>query len=61
MGKAFEEQTKTINDQGEKQIKVIQNQGEAKKIYILILIKIAHGFQNKKKYLINLQIKGLKK
>ena len=32
MGKAFEKQTKTIEDQGERQIKAIQNQGEIKTI-----------------------------
>ena len=32
LGKAFEKQIKTIEDQREKQIKVIQNQGHIKKI-----------------------------
>ena len=32
MGKAFEKQTKTVEDQGERQIKAIQNQGEIKTI-----------------------------
>ena len=32
LGKAFEKQTKTIEDQGERQIKAIQNQGEIKTI-----------------------------
>ena len=32
MGKAFEKQTKTIEDQGEREIKAIQNQGEIKTI-----------------------------
>ena len=32
MGKYFENQTKTNEDQGEKQIKAIQNQGETKTI-----------------------------
>ena len=32
MGKAFEKQTKTIEDQGEKEIKAIQNQGGIKTI-----------------------------
>ena len=32
LGKAFEKQIKTIEDQREKQIKVIQNQGQIKKI-----------------------------
>ena len=32
LGKAFENQIKTIEDQGEKQIKAIQDQGQAKTI-----------------------------
>ena len=32
LGKAFKKQTKTIEDQGEKQIKAIQNQGQVKTI-----------------------------
>ena len=32
LGKALEKQTKTIEDQGEKQIKAIQNQGQIKTI-----------------------------
>ena len=32
MGKAFEKQTKTIEDQGEKQIKASQDQGQIKTI-----------------------------
>ena len=32
MGKAFGKQIKTIEDQGEKQIKVIQGQGQVKAI-----------------------------
>ena len=32
MGKAFEKQMKTIDDQGEKQIKAVQNQGQVKTI-----------------------------
>ena len=32
LGKAFEQQIKTIKDQGEKQIKVINEQGQVKKI-----------------------------
>ena len=32
MGRAFEEQTKTMKDQQEKQIKAIQNQGQVKAI-----------------------------
>ena len=32
LGKAFEKQIKTIEDQREKQLKVIQNQGQVKTI-----------------------------
>ena len=32
MRKAFEKQTKTVEDQGEREIKAIQNQGEIKTI-----------------------------
>ena len=32
MGKAFEKQTETIEDQAEKQIKAIQNQGQVRTI-----------------------------
>ena len=32
LGKAFEKQTKTIEDQGEKQVKATQNQGQIKTI-----------------------------
>ena len=66
--KAIEKQIKTIEiknqdrDQGEKQIKAIQNQEKIKTIK-----KYAHNdednplISNKKKYLINLQMKDLKK
>ena len=62
LGKAFEKQIKTIEDQGKKRIKAIQDQRHVKTIKkCAFKMKIAHGFQNKKKYLMNLQIKDLKK
>ena len=52
--KAFEKQIKTIEDQEEKQRKAIENQGQFKTIKnILMMMKIDHQFQSKKKYLIN--------
>ena len=55
MGKAFEKQVKTIEDQGEKQIAAIQDQGQLKTIKnMLMMLKILHLSQNKKKYLTNL-------
>ena len=55
LGKAFEKQTKTSEDQEEKQIKAIQNQEQIKTIKnMLVMTKIMHWSQNKKKYLINL-------
>ena len=60
LGKAFEKQTKTIKDQGEKQIKVIQTQDKLKHLKnILMMMKIVHQLQSKKKYLINSQTKCL--
>ena len=64
LGKAFEKQTKTIEDQREKQIKAIQNQGQiktTKRYAYKDEIMIVHWFQNKKKLLINLQAKDLMK
>ena len=40
LGKAFERQTKTIEDQGEKQIKLIQNKSIEKIKNILIMIMV---------------------
>ena len=55
LGKAFEKQTKTSEDQEEKQIKAIQNQEQIKTTKnMLVMTKIMHWSQNKKKYLINL-------
>ena len=43
LGKAFEKQIKTIEDQEEKQIKPIQNQGKLKQFKnIPMMIKIVH-------------------
>ena len=64
LGKAFEKQTKTIEDQREKQIKAIQNQGQiktTKRYAYKDEIMIVHWFQNKKKLLINFQAKDLMK
>ena len=61
-GKAFEKEIKTIEDHGERQIKAIQNQGKLKQLKnILMIMKIVHWFQNKKKYLITLLMKEIKK
>ena len=55
LGKAFEKQIKTIKDQGEKQIKAIQDQRQTKTIKkMIMMLKIPHISQNRKKYLINL-------
>ena len=60
--KAFEKQIKTIENQGGKQIKAIQDQGQLKTIKnMIMMLKILHLSQNKKKYLMNLQMKGVKK
>ena len=64
LGKAFEKQAKTIEDQREKQIKAIQNQGQiktTKRYAYKDEIMIVHWFQNKKKLLINFQAKDLMK
>ena len=60
LGKAFEKQIKTIEDQGEKQMKAIQDQGQVKKKMIM-MPKILHLSQNKKKYLMNLEMNDLKR
>ena len=58
LGKAFEKAIKTIEDQGEwKQYKIKDQLKQSKNM--LLMMKIVHWFQNKKKYLMNLQIKGL--
>ena len=59
--KAFEKQIKTIEDQGEKQIKTIQYQGQVKTIKKYDYdSKVLHLPQNKKKYLMNLWMKGVR-
>ena len=43
LGKAFKKQIKTIEDDGERQIKAIQNQGEIKQLkHILMIMKILY-------------------
>ena len=55
LGKAFEKQIKTIKDQGEKQIKHFKIKDNLKQLKnIIMMLKIPHLSQNKKKYLINL-------
>ena len=50
MEKAFEKQIKTIEDQGEKQIKAIKIKEKLKQSKnMLIMIKIVDWFQNEKK------------
>ena len=62
LGKDFEKQIKTIEEQEERQIKIIHNQGQIKTIKkMIIVITIVHWFQRKKKYLMNFLIKGLRK
>ena len=55
LGKAFEKQIKAIEDKGEKQVKAIQDQRQVKTIKnMIMMLKILHLSQNKKKYLVNL-------
>ena len=55
LGKAFEKQIKAIEDEGEKQIKAIQDKDKSKQLKNMIMImKILHLSQNKKKYSMNL-------
>ena len=55
LGKAFEKQIKTIEDQGNKQIKQFKIKGKIKQLKnILMMLKRLHWSQNKKKYLMNL-------
>ena len=54
LGKAFEKGIKTIEDQREKQIKAIQDKDKLKQLKNMIMMKIPHLSQNKKKCLINL-------
>ena len=61
LGKAFEQQIKTIEDQEEKHIKASQDHGQVKTIKKMrLMLKIFHLSQNKKKYLTNFWIKGVK-
>ena len=64
LGKAFEKQTKTIEDQGKKQVKAIQDNKQLVNInkdddYKDIIIKINYYFQEKEKSLKIFTIKGL--
>ena len=64
MGKAFEKQTKTIEDQGKKQVKAIQDNKQLVNInkdddYKDIIVKINYYFQEKEKSLKIFTIKGL--
>ena len=53
--KSFWKKIKTMKGQGEKQIKALQDHGQVKTIKnILIIMKILHWSQNKKKYLMDL-------
>ena len=62
LGKAIEQQIKTIKEQGEKQIKANKSKGKLQQLKnILLMMKIVLGSQRKKKYLMNLQIKCLMK
>ena len=62
LGKAFEQQTKTTEDQGRKQIEAIQNLGQVKTIKKYTYNdKDSPWFQNKNKYFINSQMKDLRK
>ena len=54
LGKALEKQTKTIEDQGGKQTKAIQNQGQDKMIKKYAYDLEDTPLQSKKKYLISL-------
>ena len=51
LGKAFEKQTKTIEDQGKKQIKAIQDKSLEKIKIMIIIIKKNYYFQNNEKTL----------
>ena len=62
LGKAFEKQTKTIEDQGEKQIKAIQDKRTIKSIEKFTYdINDSPTVKKKKKYIINSQRKVLKR
>ena len=58
LGKVFEKQIKTIEDQGKKQVKAIQDQ-EIIKMIIKMIIKINYYFQKKEKSLKIFTIKDL--
>ena len=58
LGKALEKQRKTIEDQGEKQVKAIQDK-QIVNINIKMIIKINYYFQKKEKSLKIITIKDL--
>ena len=61
LGKAFEKQIKAIEDQGKKQLKQSKIKENLKHLKnMIMMLKILHLPQNKKKYLMNLQMKGIK-
>ena len=59
LGKALEKQVKTIKDQGEKQVKAIQDNKKLVKINKMMIIKINYYFQEKEKSLKIFTIKNL--
>ena len=55
LGKAFVKQKKITEDQREKQMKEFKIKGKLRQLKnVLVMMKIVHQFQNKKKFLINL-------
>ena len=64
LGKSFDKQIKTIEDQGEKHVDALNTLKSDNKIAfknIHMILEILHLSLNKKKYLINLQMRDLKK
>ena len=63
LGKAFEKQTKTIEDQGKKQVKAIQDNKNNNKLILIMMmiIKINYHIQEKEKSLKIFTIKDLTK
>ena len=64
LGKAFDKQIKTIEDEGKRQVDALNilksdNKITIKNIHMILMI--LHLSLNKKKYLINLKMKDLKK
>ena len=61
LGKTFEKQIKTAENQGEKQIKAIEEHGKQLAESNAFIKNMNMYIQKKKKYLINLLVKGMKK